>query len=214
MPVTLCAAAHDLRDRSALARCSSSRARRGRCARLRDTAHTAIHSSMDDDWASSAEMDALMAQAEASRTKQRTAPQSSATAPLAPVTNTVAAPSRAARPARPPSLPELDLHSANSLVNRGRDFEWQDCMHSPAWQPDDFPPNTLHLKLGQEVELIKPLYGMSVGATCIVSHLSSNHLLEATELPTRERHPLFRIPFETDEPCPWRRRQFPVRPLG
>ena len=73
------------------------------------------------------------AKAQAARDNQRTEPAAqSAAAPLGPVTNTVAAPSRAALPtppaapstarARPPSLPEAELFSANSLDNPQRDL--------------------------------------------------------------------------------------------
>ena len=148
-------------------------------------------------------------------------------APLGPVTNTVAAPSRAAntvaapsraaRPtppaarARPPSLPEAELFSTNNLVDLTRDLDYQDFMHSPAWQPDHFPPHTLRLKLHQEVEIIK---GRLAGLRCVVSYLSSSReLIEVTDLSTGEEHPLPRYVFEADNFCPWRRRQFPVRPV-
>ena len=97
---------------------------------------------------------AKAAKAQAARDNQRTEPAAqTAAAPLGPVTNTVAAPSRAARPtppaarARPPSLPEAELFSANSLDNPRRDLDYQDFMHSPAWQPDHFPPHTC-LRIG------------------------------------------------------------------
>ena len=162
------------------------------------------------------------------RDNQRTEPAAqTAAAPLGPVTNTVAAPSRAARPtppaarappptppavrARPPSLPEAELFSANSLINWQRDMDYQDFMHSPAWQPDHFPPHTLKLKLHQEVEIIK---GRLAGSRCVVSYLSSSReLIEVTDLSTGEEHPLPRYVFEADNFCPWRRRQFPVRPV-
>ena len=156
--------------------------------------------------------------AKSARDNQRTGPAAqTAAAPLGPVTNTVAAPSRAARPTppaardRPPSLPEAELFSANSLDNPRRDLDYQDFMHSPAWQPDHFPPHTLKLKLHQEVEIIK---GRLAGSRCVVSYLSpSRILLEVTDPSTGEEHPLPRFVFETNDPCPWRRRQFPVRPV-
>ena len=139
-------------------------------------------------------------------------------APLGPVTNTVAAPSRAARPtppaarARPPSLPEAELFSANSLDNPQRDlYDYQDFMHSPAWQPDHFPPHTLRLKLHQEVEIIK---GPLKGSCCVVSHLTKWGIsLGVTDPSTGKEHNLPRMLFETNDPCPWRRTQFPVRPV-
>ena len=143
-------------------------------------------------------------------------------APLVPVTNTVAAPSRAARPptppaapstarARPPSLPEAELFSANSLDNPRRDLDYQDFMHSPAWQPAHFPPNVLRLKLHQEVEILK---GTLAGSRCVVSHLTKWGIsLGVTDPSTGKEHNLPRMLFETNDPCPWRRTQFPVRPV-
>ena len=158
------------------------------------------------------------AKAQAVRDNQRTEPAAqTAAAPLGPVTNTVAAPSRAARPtppaarARPPSLPEAELFSANSLVNPRHDMDYQDFMHSPAWQPDHFPPHTLKLKLHQEVEIIK---GPLEGKRCVVSHLSTSGIsLGVTEPSTGEEHTMPRYVFEANNFCPWRRRQFPVRPV-
>ena len=166
---------------------------------------------------------AAKAQAKA-QANQRTGPaaQTAAAVPLVPVTNTVAAPSRAALPtppaapstarARPPSLPEVELFSANSLDNPRRDlYDYQDFMHSPAWQPDHFPPNVLRLKLHQEVEIIK---GPLEGSRCVVSYLSpSRKLIEVTDPSTGKEHILPRFVFEADNFCPWRRRQFPVRPV-
>ena len=168
------------------------------------------------------------AKAQAARAIQTGPAAQTAAAPLGPVTNTVAAPSRAARPtppaarapppkppavrARPPSLPEAELFSANSLDNPRRDLDYQDFMHSPAWQPDHFPPNVLRLKLHQEVEIIK---GRSAGSRCVVSYLSSPHprLIEVTDPSTGEEHVLPRFVFEANTFCQWRRRQFPVRPV-
>ena len=164
------------------------------------------------------------AKAQAKRANQRTGPaaQTAAAVPLVPVTNTVAAPSRAALPtppaapstarARPPSLPEVELFSANSLDNPQRDlYDYQDFMHSPAWQPDHFPPHTLKLKLHQEVEIIK---GRLAGLRCVVSYLSSSReLIEVTDPSTGEEHVLPRFVFEANTFCQWRRRQFPVRPV-
>ena len=149
-------------------------------------------------------------------------------APLVQVTNTVAAPSRAARPtppdarappptppavrARPPSLAEAELFSANSLVNPQRDlYDYQDFMHSPAWQPDHFPPNVLNLKLHQEVEIIK---GPLKGSRCVVSHLVQwGRTLGVTDPSTGKEHILPRMLFEANNFCPWTRTQFPVRPV-
>jgi len=138
-------------------------------------------------------------------------------APLGPVTNTVAAPSRVARPtppaarAPPPSLPEAELFSANSLDNPRRDMEYQDFMHSPAWQPDHFPPNVLRLKLHQEVDILK---GTLAGSRCVVSHLERHGIsLGVTDPSTGKEHMLPRMHFEANNFCPWRRRQFPVRPV-
>jgi hypothetical protein len=143
-------------------------------------------------------------------------------APLGPATNTFAAPSRVARPptppaapstarARPPSLPEAELFSANSLDNPRRDLDYQDFMHSPAWQPDHFPPNVLKLKLHQEVDILK---GTLAGSCCVVSYLSpSRKLIEVTDPSTGKEHILPRFVFEAENFCPWRRRQFPVRPV-
>ena len=137
-------------------------------------------------------------------------------APLGPVTNTVAAPSRAARPtppaarARPPSLPEAELFSANSLDNPRRDLDYQDFMDSDAWQPAHFPPNVLRLKLQQEVEILR--YPPLAGSCCVVSYLSpSRKLIEVTDPSTGKEHILPRMLFEADNFCPWTRRQFPVR---
>ena len=160
---------------------------------------------------------AAKAQAKA-QANQRTGPAAqTAAAPLGPVTNTVAALSRAARPtppaarARPPSLPEAELFSTNNLVDLTRDLDYQDFMHSPAWQPDHFPPHTLRLKLHQEVEIIK---GRLAGSRCVVSYLSSSReLIEVTDPSTGEEHVLPRFVFEANTFCPWRRRQFPVRPV-
>ena len=161
------------------------------------------------------------AKAQAARDNQRTEPAAqTAAAPLGPVTNTVAVPSRAARPtplaapstarARPPSLPEAELFSANSLDNPQRDlYDYQDFMHSPAWQPDHFPPNVLRLKLHQEVEIIK---GPLKGSRCVVSHLTQWGIsLGVTDPSTGKEHILPRMLFEADNFCPWTRRQFPVR---
>ena len=148
-------------------------------------------------------------------------------APLGPVTNTVTAPSRAARPtppaarappptppaarARPPSLPEAELFSANSLDNPRRDLDYQDFMHSPAWQPDHFPPNTLRLKLHQEVEILK---GPLAGSRCVVSHLVQwGRTLGVTDPSTGKEHILSRMLFAANNFCPWTRTQFPVRPV-
>ena len=158
------------------------------------------------------------AKAQTARDNQRTEPAAQIVAPLGPVTNTVAAPSRAARPtppaarARPPSLPEAELFSANSLDNPQRDlYDYQDFMHSPAWQPDHFPPHTLKLKLHQEVEIIK---GRLAGSRCVVSHLSTSGIsLGVTDPSTGKEHILPRMVFEANNFCPWRRRQFPVRPV-
>ena len=158
------------------------------------------------------------AKAQAARDNQRTGPAAqTAAAPLGPVTNTVAAPSRAARPtppaarARPPSLPEAELFSANSLDNPRRDLDYQDFMHSPAWQPAHFPPNVLNLKLHQEVDILK---GTLAGSCCVVSYLSpSRKLIEVTDPSTGKEHILPRFVFEAENFCPWRRRQFPVRPV-
>ena len=161
---------------------------------------------------------AAKAQAKA-QANQRTGPaaQTAAAVPLVPVTNTVAAPSRAARPtppaarARPPSLPEAELFSANSLINWQRDMDYQDFMHSPAWQPDHFPPNVLKLKLHQEVEIIK---GRLAGSRCVVSYLSpSRKLIEVTDPSTGKEHILPRMLFAANNFCPWTRTQFPVRPV-
>ena len=159
--------------------------------------------------------------AQAARDNQRTEPAAqTAAAPLGPVTNTVAAPSRAARPtppaaptapALPPSLPEAELFSANTLVNQGRDMDYQDFMHSPAWQPDHFLPNVLKLKLHQEVEILK---GTLEGKRCVVSHLTKWGIsLGVTDPSTGEEHTIPRYVFEANNFCPWRRRQFPVRPV-
>ena len=165
---------------------------------------------------------AAKAQAKAQAARdQRTEPAAqTAAAPLGPVTNTVAAPSRAARPtppaaptarALPPSLPEAELFSANSLVNQGRDMDYQDFMHSPAWQPDHFPPNVLRLKLHQEVEIIK---GPLVGSRCVVSHLVQwGRTLGVTDPSTGKGHILPRMLFAANNFCPWTRTQFPVRPV-
>ena len=164
------------------------------------------------------------AKAQAARDNQRTGPaaQTAAAVPLVPVTNTVAAPSRAALPtppaapstarARPPSLPEVELFSANSLDNPQRDlYDYQDFMHSPAWQPAHFPPNVLKLKLHQEVDIIK---GTLEGSRCVVSHLTKWGIsLGVTDPSTGEEHTMPRFVFEADNFCPWRRRQFPVRPV-
>ena len=143
-------------------------------------------------------------------------------APLGPVTNTVAAPSRVARPptppaapaparARPPSLSEAELFSANSLDNPRRDMDYQDFMHSDAWQPDHFPPNVLRLKLHQEVDILK---GTLAGSRCVVSHLERHGIsLGVTDPSTGKEHMLPRMHFEANNFCPWRRRQFPVRPV-
>ena len=142
--------------------------------------------------------------------------------PLVQVTNTVAAPSRAALPtppaapstarARPPSLPEVELFSANSLDNPQRDlYDYQDFMHSPAWQPDHFPPNVLNLKLHQEVEIIK---GPLKGSRCVVSHLVQwGRTLGVTDPSTGKEHILSRMLFAANNFCPWTRTQFPVRPV-
>ena len=160
------------------------------------------------------------AKAQAARDSQRTEPAAqTAAAPLGPVTNTVAAPSRAARPtppaarARPPSLPEAELFSANSLDNPQRDlYDYQDFMHSPAWQPAHFPPNVLKLKLQQEVYIL--LHPTLAGSRCVVSYLSSSRrLIEVTDPSTGAEHVLHRAVFEANNFCPWRRRQFPVRPV-
>ena len=159
------------------------------------------------------------AKAQATRNNQRTEPAAqTAAAPLGPVTNNVAAPSRAARPtppaarARPPSLPEAELFSANSLDNPQRDlYDYQDFMHSPAWQPDHFPPNVLRLKLHQKVEILK---GTLAGSRCVVSHLTKWGIsLGVTDPSTGKEHILPRFVFQADNVCPWRRRQFPVRPV-
>ena len=156
------------------------------------------------------------AKAQAARDNQRTEPAAQIVAPLGPVTNTVAAPSRAARPtpparARPPSLPEAELFSANSLDNPRRDLDYQDFMDSDAWQPAHFPPNVLRLKLHQEVEIIK---GPLKGSRCVVSHLTKWGIsLGVTDPSTGKEHILPRMVFEANNFCPWRRRQFPVRPV-
>jgi len=158
------------------------------------------------------------AKAQAARDNQRTEPAAqTAAAPLGSVTNTVAAPSRVARPtppaarAPPPSLPEAELFSANSLDNPRRDMEYQDFMHSPAWQPDHFPPNVLRLKLHQEVDILK---GTLAGSRCVVSHLERHGIsLGVTDPSTGKEHMLPRMHFEANNFCPWRRRQFPVRPV-
>ena len=160
---------------------------------------------------------AAKAQAKA-QANQRTGPAAqTAAAPLGPVTNTVAALSRAARPtppaarARPPSLPEAELFSTNNLVDLTRDLDYQDFMHSPAWQPDHFPPHTLRLKLHQEVEIIK---GPLKGPRCVVSYLSTYPSpLGVTDPSTGKEHNLPRMLFEANNFCPWTRSQFPVRPV-
>ena len=160
---------------------------------------------------------AAKAQAKA-QANQRTGPAAqTAAAPLGSVTNTVAAPSRVARPtppaarAPPPSLPEAELFSANSLVNPRHDMDFQDFMHSPAWQPDHFPPNVLRLKLHQEVDILK---GTLAGSRCVVSHLERHGIsLGVTDPSTGKEHMLPRMHFEANNFCPWRRRQFPVRPV-
>ena len=84
-------------------------------------------------------------------------------------------------------------------------------MHSPAWQPDHFPPHTLKLKLHQEVEIIK---GRLAGSRCVVSYLSpSRKLIEVTDPSTGAEHVLHRSVFEANNFCPWTRTQFPVRPV-
>ena len=85
-------------------------------------------------------------------------------------------------------------------------------MHSPAWQPDHFPPNVLRLKLHQEVEIIK---GPLKGSCCVVSYLSSPHprLIEVTDPSTGKEHILPRMLFSANNFCPWTRTQFPVRPV-
>ena len=167
---------------------------------------------------------AAKAQAKA-QANQRTGPaaQTAAAVPLVPVTNTVAAPSRAALPtppaapstarARPPSLPEVELFSANSLDNPQRDlYDYQDFMHSPAWQPAHFPPNVLNLKLHQEVYIL--LHSTLAGSRCVVSYLSSSRrLIEVTDPSTGAEHVLHRAVFEANNFCPWTRTQFPVRPV-
>ena len=167
---------------------------------------------------------AAKAQAKA-QANQRTGPaaQTAAAVPLVPVTNTVAAPSRAALPtppaapstarARPPSLPEVELFSANSLDNPQRDlYDYQDFMHSPAWQPAHFPPNVLKLKLQQEVYIL--LHPTLAGSRCVVSYLSSSRrLIEVTDPSTGAEHVLHRAVFEANNFCPWTRTQFPVRPV-
>ena len=158
------------------------------------------------------------AKAQAARDNQRTEPAAqTAAAPLGSVTNTVAAPSRVARPtptaarAPPPSLPEAELFSANSLDNPRRDLDYQDFMHSPAWQPDHFPPNVLRLKLHQEVEIIK---GPLKGSRCVVSHLVQwGRTLGVTDPSTGKEHILPRMLFEANNFCQWTRSQFPVRPV-
>ena len=163
------------------------------------------------------------AKAQAARENQRTEPAAqTAAVPLGSVTNTVAAPSRVARPptppaapatarARPPSLPEAELFSANSLVDPRRDLDYQDFMHSPAWQPDHFPPNVLKLKLHQEVDIIK---GTLEGSRCVVSHLVQwGRTLGVTDPSTGKEHILPRMLFEANNFCPWTRTQFPVRPV-
>ena len=113
--------------------------------------------------------------------------------------------------APPPSLPEAELFSANSLVNQGRDMDYQDFMHSDAWQPAHFPPNVLRLKLHQEVEILK---GTLAGSRCVVSHLTKWGIsLGVTDPSTGKEHILPRMVFEANNFCPWRRRQFPVRPV-
>ena len=158
------------------------------------------------------------AKAQAARDNQRTEPAAqTAAASLGPVTNTVAAPSRAARPtpparARPPSLPEAELFSANSLDNPRRDLDYQDFMDSDAWQPAHFPPNVLRLKLQQEVEILR--YPPLAGSCCVVSYLSpSRKLIEVTDPSTGAEHVLHRSVFEANNFCPWTRTQFPVRPV-
>ena len=164
---------------------------------------------------------AAKAQAKAQAARdQRTEPAAQTAAePLGPVTNTVAAPSRAARPtppavrARPPSLPEAEFFSANSLDNPQRDlYDYQDFMHSPAWQPAHFPPNVLNLKLHQEVYIL--LHSTLAGSRCVVSYLSpSRKLIEVTDSSTGAEHVLHRSVFEANNFCPWTRTQFPVRPV-
>jgi hypothetical protein len=165
---------------------------------------------------------ALRIKAAKAQAKAQAARAIQPTAPLGPVTNTVAAPSRVARPATPPaapsmarapppSLPEAELFSANSLVNQGRDMDYQDFMHSDAWQPAHFPPNVLRLKLHQEVEILK---GTLAGSRCVVSHLTKWGIsLGVTDPSTGKEHILPRMVFEANNFCPWRRRQFPVRPV-
>ena len=84
-------------------------------------------------------------------------------------------------------------------------------MHSPAWQPDHFPPNVLKLKLHQEVDILK---GTLAGSRCVVSHLERHGIaLGVTDPSTGKEHMLPRMHFEANNFCPWRRRQFPVRPV-
>ena len=84
-------------------------------------------------------------------------------------------------------------------------------MHSPAWQPDHFPPHTLRLKLHQEVEIIK---GPLKGSRCVVSYLSTYPSpLGVTDPSTGKEHNLPRMLFEANNFCPWTRSQFPVRPV-
>ena len=161
---------------------------------------------------------AKAAKAQAARDNQRTEPAAqTAAAPLGPVTNTITAPSHAARPtppaarAPPPSLPEAELFSANSLDNPRRDMDYQDFMDSDAWQPAHFPPNVLKLKLHQEVDILK---GTLEGKRCVVSHLTQWGIsLGVTDPSTGKEHILPRMHFEANNFCPWRRRQFPVRPV-